>query len=404
MSLLSNLLTLTPNLEVEGETQRFVFNKKNKTGTKANLVAHNDLVPFDDVAVYASVGSENCKLSGYKWSQRTKVGQKTGDYVLQAFTPDNVPVDLLEYSEEKKIFNFLADITINGKEISGGASSGSSLTAEQVQEIFDRKLNGLTLDKIGKAVSLLDLNRQKLTNLSDGTNTLDAVNKGQLDNVAASITNGDSATLRSANSSMNTYVTNSLRNLTFQASQIANYPTDSTKYLNGAGQWTSITSQGQQKQRFFASYKATFSTNKTLKTGDTVPFDTRTDGFGPFDSNDILKLARNDPQTGIFTLNADSSATRFKIMTTIQAGLITAKNYPGNVPPNVGLRWEILTPSGSVEQVGNDAFNIYNGTTSASFNFYTNNDIKTIKLRVVQVFDPAATIILKEFSCVFEEF
>jgi hypothetical protein len=71
------------------------------------LLAHNELGPFDDIVTQTSIGCENYKLSGYKWNQRTKMGQTTGDYVLQSFITDSILVDLLEYNATTKSFKFL---------------------------------------------------------------------------------------------------------------------------------------------------------------------------------------------------------------------------------------------------------------------------------------------------------
>lgn len=188
---MSNLTVkgITPDLSILGSYQRFSFND-----VTTSLQLKNSYAPTASISPQTNFEFYNGNLSGFRWIHKTTSTDTQGTYTLQSFvTAQNTGTDIFRINNDNSI-TFLT--TVSG--ISGGGGSVtltgavtgsgsgtinttlSPITTSQISN-FSTSVTAFRLDQFAVPTASVNMNNQKITNLSTPTATTDAVNKSYVD-------------------------------------------------------------------------------------------------------------------------------------------------------------------------------------------------------------------------------
>lgn len=141
MSLLSEFLSLTPNLNVDGSVQRINFNNKGLLNNNlGDFGVYNAFTPLLNVPANTYLSFINSKLSGFKFYHSTSNTQTIGNFSLQLFNGLLPPVDIFNYNEQTDILTFVKEISLNLKKLTNiqdGVANTDAVTLGQLKNAID---------------------------------------------------------------------------------------------------------------------------------------------------------------------------------------------------------------------------------------------------------------------------
>ena len=148
----------------------------------------NDWVSYQGSSYIANKNTSQTPW-GSDWdilAQQWQAGAGSGDMLASVYDPTNKAVDAFDFDNFYNTPTAISEANIkNASHTTGGLITGQR--AEQLMANEATKARTISNKKLGND---LDANSKKITNLANGTNAGDAVNKGQLDTKQATLVSG----------------------------------------------------------------------------------------------------------------------------------------------------------------------------------------------------------------------
>jgi hypothetical protein len=275
MSLLSEFLSLTPNLNVDGSIQRINFNNKGLLNSNlADLGIYNAFVPLLNVPSISYFSFLNNSLSGFKFNHTTTNEQTIGNLSLISINGVSTPIELFNFDEQSDSFNFLKKVNLAEIGLNGDLSLNSNKIIDLgdpflLNDATNKGYVDNTLDALNNALtSYIDNHKWLSADITDFNTTISGYNyatKTYVDShtwLSSQITDFNTA-VRSNKPTDLALITSffnannqNIRNLaypvndadavnknyadnaTINSQRLSGYPNDIYKYLNGSGGWT----------------------------------------------------------------------------------------------------------------------------------------------------------------------
>ena len=191
---------IKPSLKVDAN-QRFIFGLDEFPEPLGSFKLDNIFTPVVGTPSVTNFETRNKDLSGFRWVHTTNAGDTFGSYKLQSFVnAQNTGTDILLFNQDGTV-TFNQPVSFPGFAITGD----------------------------------LDMNSHKIINLADPVNAQDAATKSFVETLVGSGTITLSGAV-SGTGQVGTDITTTLN--TVAIDKLAGYPTDSSLFLRGDGQWS----------------------------------------------------------------------------------------------------------------------------------------------------------------------
>jgi hypothetical protein len=360
---------ITPNLNILGDTQRFIF-----SDSSGYFGLRNNFVPTQTIPSLVGFDFSNNSFSGFRFVHQTPFGDNLGTFKLKSFiNNDLIGTDILTINNNTINFNQAVDFSIpplfqdptqdlhtaNKRFVDNHTWLASSITN------FDSTVRTYRLNDFLAPTSNITLNSFRLINLANPINAQDGVNKDYADNMQKTVTlTGAISANGSTGSSINSTFNLRLDQITIPT---ANINLNNNKIINLA---TPVLATDAATKSFVESSVSSgisgVPTAVTL-TGDVT-------GSGNTGSNITTTLNKRLDQISLPTASVNvNSQNIINLATPILATHGVNKSYADSLITAQLSALSILFTTGIISRTATNTFATRSITTSTGLNI-TNGD------------------------------
>jgi len=147
--------------------------------------------------------------------------------------------------------------------------------------------------------------------------------------------------------------------------------------------------------KYYGSFKRYSTSATTIGTNGVIPFDNRVDASSTFD----ISVGSFEPNIGVFTVTSSRSSNRFRIYTMLSVGSVSSDWFN-----DVVLQWEAENSSGATSWVDcNYDLDSTEANTTISFFSFTGTGVSKLRLRAYALHGKTSSLVIKKASCSIEE-